>query len=488
MRSAQRSLLRSQSRTSLLLRDAAASFLFKGANPLYRSTSAASLSSGGGIAELEDDYVTVGLPPPGGPPGANSAGRRGPWPQALSDGSFMREVYHAESLVSRAGAHRFSPARLAAAAALLAKSASAQAADRSGANIISNAPGAVKIIAQYTGQVSPIEAASPADTAAVQEQIAKSPPPLPSPIRASASAAATGELASRPGGTAAAAAPQKRRAPTTASSHGGSMSGGHGGGGGGGSTSVLRGLGGQDDRDYLSPDAADALLRRVRVLRLPPLPPNLGRLQKFSDPPVGIIAHAARVANGVAQHDSWTSAAVGVGGGAVALSVPLDEEPRPEQDGAAEDAAEAMFTAEERGWSLDAGQAEAAVGGGGDASAVKSGLASDEAAVGTSPDSFSGSDEDDDSGLVLVPRTPPQLQLGVGPMPMSASVRMPVVGGGDEYDDDAEGFEILEDVRIPTNSSASAASAPLQPQPAPSLPPPPASAATVLVQVLCDAS
>lgn len=72
---------------------------------------------------------------------------------------------------------------------------------------------------------------------------------------------------------------------------------------------------GGDERDFLAPIAAEALARRVRALQIPPLPPNLGFLQKpGGDPALPVCAHAARVATGVPVH-AWSSAAVGVGSG-----------------------------------------------------------------------------------------------------------------------------------------------------------------------------
>lgn len=73
---------------------------------------------------------------------------------------------------------------------------------------------------------------------------------------------------------------------------------------------------GGDDRDFLSPAAAEALSRRIDALDLPPLPPHLGYLQKFSDPPAPVCAHAVRVATGV-RPDAYSSVAVGVGSGVI---------------------------------------------------------------------------------------------------------------------------------------------------------------------------
>jgi len=96
---------------------------------------------------------------------------------------------------------------------------------------------------------------------------------------------------------------------------------------------------GMDMRDYLSPEATLSLMRRLRALSVPPLPPHLGTLAKAGDVATTIIAHAVRVALGLAAPDSLSSISGGVGGGGMAVSLSsalrpgvvlaLDEAPAP---------------------------------------------------------------------------------------------------------------------------------------------------------------
>ena len=195
-----------------------------------------------------------------------------------------------------------------------ASAAAGSASGSSSSSSSSSAPGSgsLTIIPQYTGgqgQGGSATAAARGPAASVPAASSSSASAAPTIRRASTfvgsatstatSSASSGVPSSSPTASSAAGRSAKAAISTAAA----------------GSAAVI--ISTSDDRDYASPDIAESLARRIAALELPPLPPNLGSLQKLSEPPATIIAHAVRVASGVVpQPDALSSAAPGVGGGA----------------------------------------------------------------------------------------------------------------------------------------------------------------------------